>query len=588
MDSYYRGCVMSMTGKALLVVSLLVFLCACPLATAQDGPKIPYSPSPDWISSDKDYATGCGFGDLDRDGWPDLVVANGNDMNRERVIVYYNKGDGTYPLAPDWTSADIDYHGHLSIGDIDGDGWLDVAVSVYLGSGGFSSKGYAKVYLNDGTGTLASNPSWRTQDDFYSFSLALGDADGDGDLDLAVATGEAYTSSPDYNRIYFNNGGTLSTTPGWMSTESDNSYDVAWGDLDNDGDLDLAFSNSRGPCRAYYNTGGGIQTTAGWTASTPSAPDGNTVTLGDVNGDGYLDFVFSDNSQISGGTGKFIAYFSDGMGGLATTPGWQSEYVGYVSGVVLCDVEGDGDKDVIGGSWWGAVRMYLNDNGTLSVSNDFISNTNSVVEAIPLCDADRAGHLKITGEMKAGDGQRKVFYFDSAPVVSVQAVVADGVPLTPSDFCYEPEGGWISLAAAPNTSLALDYTTTTSVDFAISNWDSGLGNYLFYREDLTVTATPPPNTNIKQGTSLPTMTTLANYTSSGRQIRVAGQVELPSGSIYNLGGKTGVLPGNLVYDIGRSFPVPMTAPLGSYDFIVILLEGGQEIDRDSFPFQVVP
>jgi hypothetical protein len=359
--------------------------------------------------------------------------------------------------------------------------------------------------------------------------------------------------------------------------------------MDNDGDMDLAFVNAGKPCRVYYNTGAGIQTTAGWTAASPSAPDGNTISLGDVNGDGYLDLVFSDNSQISGGTGKFHCYFSDGMGGLATTSGWQSEYVGYVSGVVLCDVEGDGDKDVIGGSWWGAVRMYLNDNGTLSVNNDFISNTYSVVEAIPLCDVDRAGEGMMVGETKPCNGVKKVFYFDYAPVVSVQSVVADGVALTPADYCYDPENGWISLAAAPTTSLRLDYTLTTSADFAISNWDSSLGNFLFYRDDLMISTTPPANTNIKRGTSLNTLTTISNFSSTGRQIRIKGEVELPSGSTYPLGGVSGFFPGNTMdFDLMRGFPVPMGAPLGTYEFIVILEAGGMEIDRDSYPFQVVP
>ena len=52
-------------------------------------------------------STGAGLVDLDRDGWLDLVVANGNDMALQRLAVYYNRGDGTLPQTPDWQSESI-------------------------------------------------------------------------------------------------------------------------------------------------------------------------------------------------------------------------------------------------------------------------------------------------------------------------------------------------------------------------------------------------------------------------------------------------------------------------------------------------
>src|SRR5512137_491079 len=119
---------------------ILIFLTFCLLYMSMVSQTIPYNTSPDWTSIANGHrATGLGLADINGDGWKDLVVANGNDMARQNLVVYYNNGDGTFPLDPSWESADIDYHGHLACGDIDQDGDIDVAVSVYIGESGFSS-----------------------------------------------------------------------------------------------------------------------------------------------------------------------------------------------------------------------------------------------------------------------------------------------------------------------------------------------------------------------------------------------------------------------------------------------------------------
>ena len=271
--------------------------------------QVPFPQNPDWISTEvSDVSTGGAFADINKDGWLDFVVANGNDISIQKLVVYYNNGNGTFPTTPNWQSADIDYHGHLDVGDVNADGWPDVAVSVYIGNGGFTTPGKVKLYLNN-NGTLSSNPDWVSADQFYTFSCAFGDADGDGDLDLAVAGGEAYYNNPAQPRIYYNNGGMLETLPSWKGSASIYSYDVNWADFDNDGDLDLVFAGESNPNYIFENFGDSISVTPTW-QSTDASQYANSLFVGDVNNDGFLDLAISDNNQL-GGTGKFKIYLNN-------------------------------------------------------------------------------------------------------------------------------------------------------------------------------------------------------------------------------------------------------------------------------------
>ncbi len=108
---------------------------------------------------------------------------------------------------PDWQSDDIDYHGHLAVGDVNKDGWPDVAVSVYIGPGGFSDPGKVKVYYNQG-GELEGTPSFESYE-FYTFSCAFGDMDQNGFLDVVFSCEE----TPNYIFLA-NNEGAISDADG--------------------------------------------------------------------------------------------------------------------------------------------------------------------------------------------------------------------------------------------------------------------------------------------------------------------------------------------------------------------------------------
>ena len=175
----------------------------------------------------------------------------------------------TIPLdtTASWFSSDGKQHYRLAWGDVDGDGDLDLAV----GNQGFSSNVNPDnhIYLNE-DGQLSTNPVWTAERSDFTQGIAWGDMDGDGDLDLAVANGiiipDGGFGKVDY--IYKNEGGMLQTTPVWTSTVSATSIDVAWGDINGDGYQDALFGGYEAePHRLYLGNGTTISNTASWSST---------------------------------------------------------------------------------------------------------------------------------------------------------------------------------------------------------------------------------------------------------------------------------------------------------------------------------
>ncbi|MCW8804444.1 MAG: T9SS type A sorting domain-containing protein [Ignavibacteriaceae bacterium] len=453
--------------------SIILFL----IISSQLYSQVPFNQNPDWISTDvSSVSTGGAFADINQDGWLDFVVANGNDISRQKVVVYYNTGTGNYPTIPDWQSADIDYHGHLDVGDINADGYPDVAVSVYIGPTGFNSPGKVKLYLNN-SGTLSSNPDWTSGDQVYTFSCAFGDADGDGDLDLAVAGGESYNNNAEQPRIYYNIGGMLESLPSWKATASQYSYDVNWADFDNDGDLDVVFAGESYPNRIFENFGDSISVTPTW-QSADASQYANSLFVGDVNNDGFFDLAISDNSQL-GGSGKFKIYLNNN-GILNTTPFWTSSFSGYGSGINLADIDNDLDLDLLTGGWWQPVRIYLNNSGAFNSNPEYTSTSSSVVEVIVCSDVDKDAVQNVQ-EVFVSDGQKKLFYLPRTPLQEIKRVIVDLDTLLFNQYCYDLENGWVMLAAQPDSGISVTVEAAVSwdIDMGITNWDQNKGNYLF-------------------------------------------------------------------------------------------------------------
>jgi len=448
----------------------------CLLLAAGGLSKTVYNSTPDWISSDTWRGTGGALVDLDRDGWVDFVVANGNDMAQQRLAVYYNRGDGTFPLTPNWLSADQAFNGHIDVADINGDGWPDVAVAV-LGSDSKVDNA-VKLYLNH-QGVLSSLPDWKSTEVANAFGCAFGDVNNDGWPDLAVGTGWSYSPQRFFhNYVYLNNGGTLEESASWVSDDTWHYMGVLWVDADEDGWLDLVGIGSLSDTRIYRNLGGTLETTASWQTTDSSNQDAIMGTAGDVNGDGWRDLFVTDNMQLGGNT-RFRQYNGLASGFFQTTYSW-SYLDGYGSAVALADMNGDGLLDLATGAWWDRARLFFNNGAGFDSSPSWGSNVTSVIEKIVFADINKDG-LRTVVETFPGDGQRRLFYIGHQPIQEVTSVDVDGLDRVVV-YTYSREHGWITVQVAPTDYLTVRYTYSTRLDMAITNWDSDVGNYVYYNQ----------------------------------------------------------------------------------------------------------
>ncbi len=195
--------------------------------------------NPNSISNLSNNTSSIAWGYVDDDFYPDIAIGNDGAPSR----VYRNNGDQTF--TPVWTST-VQSTRSIAWGDYDGDGDMDLAV------GNFNQPNY--IYNND-NGTLSPTGlpfSSNAPTDDPTTSLAWGDWNNDGHLDLAVGNyGEK-------DRVYANLGssaGSPNLISLWESDEEQQTTDIAWGDMDNDGDLDLAVSqDGNGKNGVYKNT----------------------------------------------------------------------------------------------------------------------------------------------------------------------------------------------------------------------------------------------------------------------------------------------------------------------------------------------
>ncbi len=322
-----------------------------------------------------------GAGDVNADGWPDLVIgASGTDngLASDAGSAYIVLG-GAAPASLN-LSTQIEYSGEnaydaagrgvAGAGDVNGDGYGDVLVSGWRNSAGGSHAGAAYLVLGGAPASASLSSAVKytgtTANDGAGFSVAgAGDVDGDSLDDMLI--GALYAGSGS-GAAYLVLGGTpssasLSTAQKYSGQTGDYAgYSVAGaGDVDADGYVDMlvgAPSSGSGPGAAYLVFGSAspasasLSTAVKFSGEVASDQAGLSVAgAGDVDGDGFADFlvgapsnskaylVLGSATPASGSLSGAVLYSGEASGDLAGTS---------VAGAG--DVDGDGCPDLLIGA----------------------------------------------------------------------------------------------------------------------------------------------------------------------------------------------------------------------------------------------
>ncbi|MEL6866709.1 MAG: FG-GAP-like repeat-containing protein [Bacteroidota bacterium] len=307
------------------------------------------------IVTDLAVSLGSTWGDYDNDGDPDVYVTNNIVYNN---FLYRNNGDGTFIKI--LNDPVVNYNGYsfgASWGDYDNDGFLDLFVAEL-----FSTR-FNKLFHNNGDGTFTEVTDGPiVYETAPSVSGVWGDYDGDGDIDLFVANHEGVNNS-----LYRNDGGGEFTaiTNSIVSTDGGKSVGASWGDIDNDGDLDLFVANAGAENNfLYQNNGDGTFTkiTSGVVVTDGGNSHGSA--FGDLDNDGDLDLYVSNDADEN----NFL-YSNDGSGSFNKIDNQISSDGGESFGGAWGDYDNDGDIDLFVVNHDDEVNFfYTNERGQCSSS----------------------------------------------------------------------------------------------------------------------------------------------------------------------------------------------------------------------------
>ncbi len=275
------------------------------------------------------------WGDYDNDGDLDVLVIGQNNGLAPTTTLYRNDGNSVFSVVP--TNLPGISNGMAAWGDYDNDGDLDLLLT---GSSDFFGN-ISKIYRNDRYNTFTEIQA-NLLAMWFSYG-AWGDYDNDGDLDILL-TGKSTTH---HTRLYRNDGNDVFTGINAGLFEVSHGT-VDWGDYDNDGDPDILLTGAFGQfnsgelSKIYRNDGNNVFTDINANLEQVNFSSGH---WGDYDNDGDLDVLISGHKNM---VGNFTKVYRNEGGGIFVDLNEDSLLQAAAElNVAWGDYDDDGDLDIL-------------------------------------------------------------------------------------------------------------------------------------------------------------------------------------------------------------------------------------------------
>lgn len=394
------------------------------------------------IGETEDWSNKVELADINADGEVDLLFANGGAYETPGTpvasTVFLNNGDGTFRDATAEVFGDlVSLTRVIKARDLNADGHVDLL----LGNT-FDTQSHLLLGASDGsfTDVTASNLPAAA---LSVGDLEIGDVDADGDLDVVLVDwgdGNPFDTAG-RAQLWLNDGSaafTDATVAQMPETTVGFSWEIELLDVENDWDLDLAISCK--VCEGSYlfeNDGAGHFTDV-TNGRMPQFMNNYEFTPIDLDGDGYLDLLTTNDGPNTGRGLAEHVFRNDGAGAFEdVTDAWWSvdANTGYDdNGVVGVDIDSDGDADFFLGSLDGPDRLLLNDGtGRLSMVIGLYEGSPSRGTlgwaVADLNGDDRPDLVESQGETPGHEGERVYFATDAVPPDTAPPIIThDHVP----------------------------------------------------------------------------------------------------------------------------------------------------------------
>ena len=364
--------------------------------------------------------------DLNGDGNLDIVVANstpfpagsvppGSTCVHGCVTVLLGKGDGTFQPAVTYTAQAGALY--VAVGDVNGDGKVDVITSNWLAN-------TISVFLGNGDGTMQAARNYAV---VSPGKLVLADLNRDHKLDIAILN--VNITNPGFSVLLGNGDGTFQSAVAYATTANPDYLTSA--DFDNDGNVDLAIGalDALGTIDVLLGKGDGTFKPA--ILVTANLDPHYGLTAADVNGDGNTDLVMA---SMTG----FTVILGTGNGNFKPAANYSGVY--YATTIALADFDRDGHLDIAISNLGGTSIVRGLGDGSFPAPRLFAAGLHAAATAV--------------GDFN-GDG-----VLDIAHTLGILLGVGDGTFLSGS--------GTFSAGNGPS-GVAADFNNDGKLDFAFAN-----------------------------------------------------------------------------------------------------------------------